>query len=142
MRASAQVTSPGAVISMIVAVSWAMAQPTLSPIYRPEIEERCELVHTSHWLSHKNATSRYQRLCLQPHPPMIMRTSKAALKKPDEIRALPTTSAYLPWSLPETRRGEVTKRNHGTHGRARGRIFTATSAKFSKLSSLWPFRKA
>jgi hypothetical protein len=132
MRASAQVTSPGAVISMIVAVSWAMAQPTLSPIYRPEIEERCELVHTSHWLSHKNATSRYQRLCLQPHPPMIMRTSKAALKKPDQsghFRPLqPTCHGHF--RKPDG--GEVTKRNHGTHGRARRRRGIASSAKFHR----------
>src|SRR5262249_24526084 len=33
----------------------------------------CELLHTSH----KNATSRYQRLCLQATPPMIIRPVNA-----------------------------------------------------------------
>ena len=47
--------------------------PVLVPILEGLIGEMCELLHTSH----KNATSRYQRLCLQATPPMIMRPVNA-----------------------------------------------------------------
>jgi len=66
--------------------SWApFLVPVLVPVLVPRILEGligeiCELLHTSH----KNATSRYKRLCLQATPAMILRPVRR-LKRPPVI---------------------------------------------------------
>ena len=65
------------------------------------IGEMCELLHTSH----KNATSRYKRLCLQATPPMILRPVRSPpsmihqLPLPDRFHSFrQITSSSISWS--------------------------------------------